>query len=111
MGTDPLDWGELIMEQNRQLLEAGVLKAGTVAESWIQEHALMDDICFAIKDENGYYYCGLKKWDKQLRKAQLFHSIKHAAAVRDNPEFAALGVKTVRVHIYEIGEYNPDWEV
>lgn len=70
----------------------------------------MDDICFAIKDENGLYYCGLKKWDKQLRKAQLFHSFKYAAAVRDNPDFAAVGLKIVRVRISEIDDYNPDWE-
>ena len=22
---------------------------------------LQDDVCFAIKDENGYFYCGLNK--------------------------------------------------
>lgn len=71
----------------------------------------MDDICFAIKDRNDMYYCGLKKWDKQLRKAQLFHSFKYAVAVRDNPDKAAVGTKIVSVCISEMGDYNPDWEV
>ena len=38
----------------------------------------MDDFCFAIKNENGFYYCGLKKWDKQIRKAKIYTSIKYA---------------------------------
>ena len=71
----------------------------------------MDDICFAIKNEYGYYYCGLKKWDKQLRKAQLFHSFKYAVAVRDNPDYAAVGTHIVKVRIFEMEDYNPDWEV
>lgn len=71
----------------------------------------MDDICLAIKNESGFYYCGLKKWDKQLRKAQLFHSFKYAAAVRDNLDYAAEGLRIVKVRIFEMGEYNPDWEV
>lgn len=38
----------------------------------------MTDMCFAIKDiKSDEYYCGLKKWDKQLRFAKLYHSLKH----------------------------------
>lgn len=71
----------------------------------------MDDLCFAIKDENGFYYCGLKKWDKQIRKAQLFHSFKYAKDVRDDPRWTAIsGAKIVRVRIWEQDEYNPDLE-
>ena len=50
----------------------------------------MDDLCFAIKDENGFYYCGLKQWAKQIRKAQLFHSFKYAKDVRDDPRWTAI---------------------
>ena len=70
-----------------------------------------DDICFAIKDENGYFYCGLNKWDKQLRKSQLFHSFKYAVAVRDSDKWEAIGVKIVKVRIFEMEEYNPDWDI
>lgn len=71
----------------------------------------MDDLCFAIKDDNGFYYCGLNKWDKQLRKAQLFHSFKWAKEARDNPKWTAIsGTKIVRVRIFEVDEYNPDLE-
>lgn len=71
----------------------------------------MCDICYAVKDENGLYYCGLKKWDKQLRKAQLFHSFHWAKEVRDDPQYAAVGTKIVRVRIDELDDYNPDEEV
>ena len=34
-----------------------------------------DDVCFAIYDKSTkLFYCGMKAWDKQVRKAQLFHS-------------------------------------
>lgn len=34
---------------------------------------------YVIRDENTMeYFCGLNKWDKQLRKAQIYHSIKYA---------------------------------
>ena len=72
---------------------------------------LHDDICFAIKDENGYFYCGLNKWDKQLRKAQLFHSFKYAVSARDSDKWAAVGAKIVKVRIFEMEEYNPDLDI
>lgn len=39
---------------------------------------MTEDRGIAIKDINGNYYCGLKKWDKQLRKAKLYHSVEYA---------------------------------
>lgn len=72
----------------------------------------MDDLCFAVKDENGFYYCGLKQWDKQIRKAQLFHSFKYAKDVRDDQRWTAIsGTKIVRVRIFEVDEYNPDLDM
>ena len=41
----------------------------------------MDDICYAVKDENGFYWCGYNKWENQIRKAKLFHSLKYANEV------------------------------
>jgi len=29
------------------------------------------------------YYCGYKKWDKQLRKAKIYHSTKYANETMD----------------------------
>lgn len=69
-----------------------------------------DDFGFAIKNECGEYYTGLG-WDKQLRKAKLYHSYKYAVDVRDNPAYAAMGTKIVKVRISEECDYNPDWEV
>lgn len=38
-----------------------------------------DDKGFVILDiRTELFYCGLNKWDKQLRKAQIYHSKKHA---------------------------------
>lgn len=70
----------------------------------------MDDICFAVKDENGFYWCGLNKWEDQLRKAQLFHSWKWAVEVRDK-KCGARSTKIVKVRITEECDYNPDWEI
>lgn len=60
----------------------------------------MSDICYAVKDEDGYYWCGLNKWDKQLRKAQLFHSLKYANAIVE--KFAGQNLKIVKVEIKEV---------
>lgn len=70
-----------------------------------------DDLCFAIKNEFGQYYCGLNTWDKQWRKAKLYHSYKYAVAVRDDVRWAADATHIVRIRITDEGEYNPDWEV
>ena len=35
----------------------------------------INDFAYAIKDKNGFYYIGYNQWDKQLRKAKLYHSI------------------------------------
>lgn len=39
----------------------------------------MKDFGYVVKDINtNEYYCGMNKWDIQLRKAQIYHSIKYA---------------------------------
>lgn len=70
----------------------------------------MDDVCFAVKDEEGFYWCGLNKWDKQLRKAQLFHSWKWAIEARDR-KCGARSTRIVKVRITEEYDYNPDLEM
>lgn len=40
--------------------------------------SVCDDSGFVIYDKkNQLYYCGLKKWNNQLRQAQIFHSEKY----------------------------------
>ena len=37
-----------------------------------------NDLFYAVKDSNGYYYIGYNRWDKQIRKAVLYRSLKYA---------------------------------
>lgn len=63
---------------------------------------------FAIKDKNGFYYCGYNYWDKQLRKATLYKSYQMAINVRDDKRFRERKPFIIQVEISEIGYYNPD---
>ena len=36
---------------------------------------------YVVQSENGGFWCGLNSWDVQLRKAQIFHSLKYAGDV------------------------------
>jgi len=45
---------------------------------------MVTDKGIVIKDiKHNVYYCGLKTWDKQLRKAKIYHSEKWAEEVID----------------------------
>ena len=59
-------------------------------------------VCFAIKDSNGLYWCGLNYWDKQLRKAKLYKSIKWATEVKNNSRFRGKTLSIVSVEIHEV---------
>lgn len=63
-----------------------------------------DDFVFAIKDREGYYFIGFNKWDKQLRKAKLYHSYKYAKETRDDVRFIERDTFIVRVRITELEE-------
>ena len=67
-----------------------------------------NDISYAIKDGIGHYFIGYGKWDKQLRKAKLYHSYKFAEEIRDDARFADRNAKIVKVKIVEIEEVNND---
>ena len=44
----------------------------------------MTDKGIVLKNSDGIYYCGLRTYDKQLRKAKIYHSTKYAdAAIED----------------------------
>ena len=37
---------------------------------------------YVVRDENTLeYFCGLNQWDKQLRKAKIYHSVKYTNEV------------------------------
>lgn len=65
-----------------------------------------DDFIFAVKDREGYYFIGYNRWDKQLRKAKLYHSYKYAKEIRDDIRFIERDTFIVRVRITELDECN-----
>lgn len=67
-----------------------------------------DDISYAVKDRDGYYYVGLNAWDKQVRKAKLYHSYKYAKAIVDDIRFIERDTFIVRVRTTELDECNYD---
>lgn len=67
-----------------------------------------DDITFAVKDREGYYFTGLNQWDKQIRKAKLYHSYKYAKAIRDDVRFIERDTFIIRVRTMELDECSYD---
>lgn len=63
-----------------------------------------NDVAFAVKDRDGYYFIGYNKWDKQLRKAKLYHSYKYATETRDDVRFKERDTFIVKVRITELNE-------
>ena len=63
-----------------------------------------NDLFYAVKDSNGYYYIGYNRWDKQIRKAVLYRSLKYAKETMDARRFADRERFIVKVRITEIGE-------
>lgn len=65
-----------------------------------------DDFVFAVKDREGFYYTGMNKWDKQLRKATLYRQYKYAKDMRDNIRFIERDTYIIRVRITELNEVD-----
>lgn len=55
-------------------------------------------------EDYGTYWCGLNTWDTQLRKAQVFHSLKYANDVHER--FNKLRLKNVEIRMERVPE-NP----
>ena len=55
-------------------------------------------------EDYGTYWCGLNTWDTQLRKAQVFHSLKYANDVHER--FKELRLKNVEIRMERVPE-NP----
>lgn len=62
-----------------------------------------NDLVWAVKDIDGSYFCGNNKWDKQIRKAQLYRSEKYALAAA-NSMFRVGKPTVVKVRIFEVVE-------
>lgn len=56
---------------------------------------------YAIKNSDNEYFIGYGKWDKQIRKAKLYHATNWAEEVMNDPRFNGLDLKVVKVIIYE----------
>ena len=67
-----------------------------------------DDFAFAVKDRDGYFFIGYNKWDKQIRKAKLYHSYKYAKETRDDMRFIERDTFIVKVRIMELDECDYD---
>ena len=48
-------------------------------------------------ENDGTYWCGLNTWDKQLRKAKVFHSLKYANEV--HRRYKELKLKNVEIRM------------
>lgn len=55
-------------------------------------------------EDHGTYWCGLNTWDDQLRKANIFHSLKYANEVHER--FKQLKLKNVEIRMELVPE-NP----
>lgn len=68
----------------------------------------MSDITYAVKDKDGNYYAGYDtggyKWEKQLRKAKLYHSLKYAKHVCMDHRAVEREAFVVKVEISELEE-------
>ena len=62
------------------------------------------DTAIAIKDKDGYYFCGFNTWDPQLRKAKLYHSLNYAKDVINDKRYKDREAFTVKIEIKEINE-------
>lgn len=57
---------------------------------------------YVVKFNSNEYWCGNNKFDKQIRKAQIFHSMKYAKDACER--FKELEPKIIQIEINIIGE-------
>lgn len=63
----------------------------------------MADGGYVVKDTlNKQYFCGLNTWDKQLRKAKIYHSEKYATEIVEDPRYSNRTMSIVKVEIKEV---------
>lgn len=62
----------------------------------------MVDNGYVVKDiVTNEFYSGMNHWDIQLRKAKIYHSIKYADEIRNDPRFSDRNMDIVSVEIKE----------
>lgn len=66
----------------------------------------INNFAYAIKDKNGFYYIGYNQWDKQLRKAKLYHNIFYANQIKEDNRFISRELSIVKVSIEEVEVNN-----
>ena len=57
---------------------------------------------YVIQADDGMFFCGLKYWDKQLRKAKIYHSLHYAMDVVD--AYEGCNCKILEVTMAIVGE-------
>lgn len=63
----------------------------------------MKDNGYVVKDSiSKEYFCGYNTWDKQLRKAKIYHSTRYANETLNDKRFRNRTMKIVEVEIKEV---------
>lgn len=57
---------------------------------------------YVIQASDGMFYCGMRYWDKQLRKAKIYHSLSFAKDV--TYAYAECNCKILEVTMSIVGE-------
>ena len=71
----------------------------------MQDKTLIIDSGYGVKDiDTNEYFCGMNKWDKQLRKAVIYHSVRYAEQTINDSRFKNRNMKYVPVEIREVRE-------
>lgn len=65
---------------------------------------MADKKMYVIQSEDGMFYCGMRYWDTQLRKAKIYHSLAFAHDVAD--AYEENNCKILEVSMTIIGEVS-----
>lgn len=70
---------------------------------------MVNDFGYVLKNSQGMYFCGYNTVDTQLRKAQIYHSLKYAEKTKDELNTRnrlsnnyTKDFKIVKIVIYEV---------
>ena len=63
---------------------------------------------YVIQAEDGMFFCGMRYWDKQLRKAKIYHSLTYAKDVVDEHEECNCKIVEVSLAIVPEAKTNAD---
>ena len=63
---------------------------------------------YVIQADDGMFYCGMRYWDKQLRKAKIYHSLAYAEDVSKDYEECNCKIVEVSLAIVPEAKTNAD---